>query len=357
MIRLLLFGIVVMCSACSSQKAPDPLVGNYVGWMTDSGSASASDGTHGITEKLVLKADGTFHYQLKSRVMVNIDMHADGTYKHTGNQLTLTGTMKGTFDDGYKKSKQDGPYSTTATVEKGELKLPNGPGGGEHSFRKEGEGAPAMPDKYKLKASDPSAIKALEAVAKVYASAKSFTATGISESKGGGFAPEKAKFKLLYQRPSKFRFEAAKLDGTKEWDRTEMTWDGKKCWWYTKEFGETTERPLGNALGIVGVGFGSEADLLPSLLLPHEMDGPSFKEIYPEITFLPTETVNGKRCTVFQMRSKGADVSKLWVEEATGLIARYYEGIRGETLTIDSKMDTTIDPKSFNFGKRSKVGK
>jgi len=56
---------------------------------------------------------------------------------------------------------------------------------------------------------------------------------------------------------------------------------------------------------------------------------------------------------VFQLRSKGADVTKLWVAESTGLIVRYFDGIRGETILIDSQVDKPIDPKAFNFGKRS----
>ena len=134
-----------------------------------------------------------------------------------------------------------------------------------------------------------------------------------------------------------------------------MTWNGDKCWWYTKEFGETTDRGLGNALSIIGVGFGAEASFLPNLLLPHELGAESLAKRYPEITFLPTETINGKRCMVLQLRGKDSDVAKLWVAEETGMIVRYYEGIREEMVTLDSKMDTPIDEKAFNFGKRSAV--
>ncbi len=224
----------------------------------------------------------------------------------------------------------------------------------EHYFRKEGTGPPTLPGKYKLKVSDSSAVTMLKAVEKIYASMKTFTATGIVESKGAGFAPQKAKFKVLYQSPSKFRFEASVLDGNTEFNRTEITWSGgNNCWMYTKEFGEHTDRPLGNALGIIAVSFGSEADFLPNLLLPQALSSESMTKTYPEVTFLPNETINGQKCMVFQMRSKGAYVTKLWVAELTGLIVRYFDSIRGETITIDSQVDKPIDRKAFNFGKRS----
>jgi outer membrane lipoprotein-sorting protein len=348
-----LFGILVICGGCSSQKPTDSVVGKYVGWQIVNGEASVADGSQGITEKLELKADGTFHYQLNSNVMVSIAAQADGTYKHVGNEVNLTGTLRGTADDGYKKSDEDRPYILKTSFQNGSL-VEKGNSTVEHYFRKVGTGSPTLPGKYKLKEADSSAVELLKGVEKVYASMKSFTATGTLESKGAGFAPKKAKFKVLYQSPSNFRFEASALDGNTEYDRTEITWSGgENCWWYTKEFGENTNRPLGNALGIIGVSFGSEADFLPRLLLPNQLGGASLTKRYPEISFLPNETLNGQICMVFQMRSKGANITKLWVAESTGLIVRYFNSIRGETITIDSQMDEPIDPKAFNFGKRS----
>ncbi|MEI8282171.1 MAG: hypothetical protein WCG75_07195, partial [Armatimonadota bacterium] len=270
-----------------------------------------------------------------------------------GNKLSFTGTLKGKVDDGYKKDDINQPFSMTANVEKGTLIVTDMPVD-DHCFRKEGTGPPTLPGKYKLKVSDSSAVTMLKGVEKVYASMKTFSATGTVESKGAGFAPEKAKFKVLYQGPSKFRFEASVLDGDTEFNRTEITWSGgEKCWWYTKEFGENTDRSLGNALGIAMVSFGSEAGFLPRLLLPHELGEHTLSESSLEITLLPNETIKGQKCIVFQMRSKGADVTKLWVAESTGLIVRYFDGIRGETINIDSQVDKPIDPKAFNFGKRS----
>jgi outer membrane lipoprotein-sorting protein len=285
--------------------------------------------------------------------MMTIASQADGTYKVASNNLSMTGTLKGKVDDGYKKDDINRPFSMTANIEKGTLIVTDMPVD-DHCFRKEGTGPPTLPGKYKLKVSDSSAVTMLKGVEKVYASMKTFSATGTVESNGGGFAPKKAKFKVLFESPSKFRFEASVLDGDKEYDRTEISWSGgDKCWWYTKEFGEHTDRSLSNALRISMVSFGAEADFLPDLLLPHAMNSESLTKTYPEVTFLPNEVINSQKCMVFQLRSKGADVTKLWVAESTGLIVRYFDGIRGETILIDSQVDKPIDPKAFNFGKRS----
>ncbi|MEI8283140.1 MAG: hypothetical protein WCG75_12095, partial [Armatimonadota bacterium] len=101
--RAVVLGVLVICGGCSSQKKADPVAGSYVGWQVLNGELYAADGTRGTTEKLELKADGTFHYQLKSNVMMTIASQADGTYKVFGNILSFTGRLKGKVDDGYKK--------------------------------------------------------------------------------------------------------------------------------------------------------------------------------------------------------------------------------------------------------------
>ncbi len=138
------FGLALLVGVgCAPPKAPDPVAGHYVGWQILGGTATEMDGLKGMSERLWLKADGTFTYDLKSVVMMNLLQNATGTWTHSGTSVTLTGTEKGYADDGYKNSPNNGPYSGTLTVESGMLVNSMWPKG-EHYLRREGEGAPPV---------------------------------------------------------------------------------------------------------------------------------------------------------------------------------------------------------------------
>lgn len=96
-----------------------------------------------MLEKLALKADGTFDYQLKSNVMVTILQDVHGTWIQSGATVTLTGTTKGYVNDGYKNEPDNGPYSQALTLNSGMLTGGAYPKG-EHYLRKEGTGAPPV---------------------------------------------------------------------------------------------------------------------------------------------------------------------------------------------------------------------
>lgn len=96
-----------------------------------------------MLEKLSLKADGTFEYELNSNVMMTLKRHATGTYKRTGNTVVLTGTSTGFMNDGYKNEPDNGPYSRTANIVNDMLEL-GGYAKGEHFLRKEGTGPPPV---------------------------------------------------------------------------------------------------------------------------------------------------------------------------------------------------------------------
>ena len=355
MIRPSVFVVLAICWGCSVQKKVDPLVGTYVGWMFIDGQAHAADGSQGMSEKLNLKPDGSYTFQIESSVMMTMSAKAEGAYTRAGDDVTLTGTLTSTMDDGYRKGTDTGPHKVKLTFESGMLMMKDGKGD-PYYFRKEGTGPPALPSQLQLKQSDAAAVALIEKVEKVYASLKSFRATGSLQSHGGGFVAENARFKVLYQSPSKFRFEASILDGGMERDRAEITWDGSsKCWWYSKEFGETTDRPLGNALSIAAVNFGPEADILPSLLLPKELGHGGLSASYPEAILLPDEKIGGKECVVLQLRSKGADATKLWVDESSGMILRLHEELRAVTITFDPHPNVAIAFKEFMLGKRSRT--
>lgn len=137
---LFLGALLVISVGCSNSKSSDPLVGNYVGWMVLTGSASELNGSQGMLEKLSLKADGTFEYEMNSTVMVTVKKHATGTYKHIGNTVELTGTSTGFMDDGYKNEPDNGSFSMKANIVKDMLEL--GAYSSEHYLRKEGTGPP-----------------------------------------------------------------------------------------------------------------------------------------------------------------------------------------------------------------------
>ena len=140
------FGLAVSFG-CSGSKTPDPIAGNYVGWQVIAGTVNEMSGKVGILEKLALKADGTFVYELKSTVMMRLSQDIEGTWTHSGNTVTLTGTQKGYMDDGYKNSPNNGPYSQALTLDSGMLVEISYLG--EQYLRKEGTGAPPVKAKGK----------------------------------------------------------------------------------------------------------------------------------------------------------------------------------------------------------------
>ena len=135
-------GVLLAISVgCSSPTALNPLVGNYVGWQVLMGSPTELNGSQGMLEKLSLRADGTFEYELNSNVMMTLKKHATGTYKHVGNTVELTGTSTGFMDDGYKNEPDNGTYSMKANIVSDMLEFGSYPKG-EHYLRKEATGPP-----------------------------------------------------------------------------------------------------------------------------------------------------------------------------------------------------------------------
>ena len=355
-LRLSVLVLLTMCWGCSAQKKGDPLAGTYVGWMFIDGQAHAADGSQGMSQKLTLEPGGAYTLQTETSVMMVASIRAEGTYTHVRDAVSLNGHQTATVDDGYTKGTDSGPHQMTLKVKDSMLVMTDGKGDPFY-FRKEGTGPPPLPSQLQLKQSDAAAIALIEKVEKAYASLKSFRATGSVKSNGGGFVAKDARFKVLYQSPSKFRFEASIFDGGTESDRAEITWDGgAKCWWYSKEFGETTDRTVGNALSIAAVTFGPEADILPSLLLPRELGQGGLSALYPEATLLPDEEIDGKVCAVLQLRTTGADATKLWIDESSGMILRLYEELRAVTVTFVPHPNVAIDSSEFFLGQRSNAG-
>ncbi len=339
------------CFGCSAPTSE--LAGRYVGWMFMDGEYIASDGTMGTSESLTLRADSTYAYEMQSSFMGPMSVKAEGKFERAGESLELKGTMTARARDGQKESTESGPHRLSLKLENGMLTYKDGKGDA-YFFRREGTGPPPSPPELKLKASDPAAVALLRKVEKTYASLKTYLDTGTVKSQGGGFVAKDARFRTLFERPSKFRFEASQLVDGREFDRTEVTWDGSTCWWYTTEFGETTERPLGNALGIVSLTFGPEANLVPPLLMPDAFRGSGLAEIYPEISLLPDENLGDRACAVLQLRSKGAYATKLWIDKSTNMIVRLYEDLRDVTVTFEPSPNTRIEAAEFALGRRSK---
>lgn len=133
--------LLAISVGCSRPTALNPLVGNYVGWLVLMGSPTELNGSQGMLEKLSLKADGTFEYEMNSNVMMTIKKHATGTYKHVGNTVELTGTSTGFMDDGYKNQPDNGTYSMKANIVNDMLEL-GAYSKGKHYLRKEATGPP-----------------------------------------------------------------------------------------------------------------------------------------------------------------------------------------------------------------------
>ena len=139
--RFLPYLLIFTSVGCSNSKTSDPVVGTYVGWMVLNGDTRELDGKKGMLEKLSLKADGTFEYEMNSNVMMTLKKHATGTYKHVGNTVELTGTSTGFMDDGYKNEPDNGTYSMKANIVSDMLEFGSYPKG-EHYLRKEATGPP-----------------------------------------------------------------------------------------------------------------------------------------------------------------------------------------------------------------------
>ncbi len=353
-LRPSLLVLLAISVGCAPSKKVDPLAGNYVAWGFMDGKPFAMDGSNRTTQKLELKSDGSYTLILETSAMMILSAKANGTYTRTGNTLNLKGTMTSHMDDGYKKGTTTVPNAMKLEV-RGETLETSGAGDDSLFFRKEGAGPPTLPAKLQLKPSEPGAIDLVTKVERAYASLKSLAVTGTVRSKGGGFVAKDAKFRLLFSAPSKFRFESTIYGGTKEINHVEITWDGgEKCWWYTTEFGETTDRPLSNALGIAAVNFGPGADVIPSLLLPKEMRSSGLSGRSPEATLLPNEKIGGRECAVLQLRGKDGTADKYWIDPSTHLILRTYEELREVTTTFDPHPNQIIDAKEFNFGHRKR---
>ena len=352
MAKLGILMLAFICTACSARKDSDPLVGTYVGWMFINGRAVGN--SPGMSQELTLESGGKYVLQIESTVMMLASIKAEGTYKRTGDEVRFTGQQTISSDDGYKKETHSGPHVMTLKVVDGMLTAMDGKGD-PYFFRKEGTGPPPLPAQLQLQPSEPAAVALLAQIEKTYSSLKSLRVTGSVKSQGGGFVAEDAKFTVLFQSPSKLRFEASIFDGKTEIDRAEVTWDGgANCWWYSKEFGETRDRSLGNALGIVSVNFGPPADILPVLLVPDQIGFGSLSESYPEAMLLPDEKVGEKLCSVLQLKSEGADVTRLWVDKSNWMILKLHEELRDVTVTFDPHPNATIDTKEFMLGKRSR---
>lgn len=350
--RLFLLAAILLCAGCSPKAKADPLVGDYVAWMFLDGQAVSYDGSMGATQTLSLTPDGKYIYVTETSIMADLKARATGTYKRVGDELVFTGTLSSTMDDGYKKGTESGPHEMKLRIVGAVLEL-----AGEEAmsmyYVKKGSGPPPLPPKMQLKESEPAASELIKKIEATYASVKSIVVTGTVKSEGGGFVAKDARFKLLYQRPSLLRFESDILVGSNtEVERTEITWDGgEKCWWFTDEYGETTDRTLGNAMSIVAVNSGPQVDLLLSLLMPEERapmgDG-------AEASLLADETIGSQLCAVLQLKDMNGTVTKLWVAKSSNLVLRIYEELRGVTVNLEPRANAAIRAEEFKLGRRSR---
>lgn len=350
--RFIFLSLILLCAGCSPKAKGDPLVGDYVSWILLDGQAVKIDGANGTKQTLSLLPDGKYTYELETSVMVELKSQAAGTYQRVGNELNFTGTLTSTMDDGYKKGTETEPHEMKLQIVGGVLE---DAGGNVMStyYVKKGARPPPLPPNIQSKESEPAATELIKKVEATYASVKSMVVTGTVKSEGGGFVAKDARFKLLFQRPSPLRFESdILLSSNGEVERTEVTWDGgEKCWWYTDEFGETTDRTLGNAMSIVAVNGGPQVDLLLSLLIP-ESQAPMGQGA--EASLLADETLGGQLCAVLQLKGKDGSTSKLWVAKSSHLVLRIYEELRDVTVNLEPRANVAIKAEEFKLGRRSR---
>lgn len=348
-----IFALSAFCLGCGPKKVENPLVGTYVHWIFIDGQARSTDNPN-AKNQITLKSDGTYEYEGNTTAMMVFRVRAQGKFKVTKNKIVFSGTANTVTDTGNGEKTHHGPHEMTMKLVDGMLEEVR-PATFTSLWRKEGSGPPPLPKNLQLSKSELAATELVARVESTYGSLNSFKATGTVSSYGGGYVATDANFSILFERPSKFRLEAFDSNSKVETDRTKVTWDGAEtCWWYNPEFGVTTNRSLANAIGITSVHYGPQIKLLYSLLMPDDPATQSIDKKFPEATLLPEEKINGRACSVLNLRTNNADATKLWVDKETAMIVRIFEEMREVTVEIDSKPNVKIKPSELMLGERSK---
>jgi hypothetical protein len=348
LIRAFVLAVSLLTLAGCQKSPPGPagpsLAGDYVGWMFMDGSFSEMNGKEWPEDRMILKADGTFSAERHGRVMMEFDSVASGRFKVQNGRLILDGTVKQKMDDGYGKSEKTGAYRDELAIESGMFMkhvTPDEP----YYYRKVGTGPPPVPERLRLKPSDPAAVALIKRVEQTYAALKSYADSGGVKSNGGGFLARDVKFTTRFERPNRFLFRAAQYDKDGEFAHASAWSEGGKAGSEDSEFGRG-ERRLGEALRIYAVTYGDSASLVPSLLMPRELSGSDLSR-QPELTLLKEEVIRGHPCHVLQLRSRGGTIEKVWVDKSTLMIRQTYDGIRKGWTTIDPQPNAALTDKDF----------
>lgn len=301
------------------------------------------DGSSGSTETLELRPDGTYHLHVDTHVMSSSVMDATGTYSEHDGKVELSGSTQASIDDGYGNSSSTEPHKMSLTIKDGMLAATDVKDDPFY-FRKKGTGPPPIPPKLQVRRSDEAAIELARRVEAAYASLDSFSDEGTLRSSGDGFVAEESHFRIKFRRPSQLLVQAAKNDG----EDLEVSWDGTTTRWYEKQYGKpNTTRPLGNALSIAQVAYGDPIALLPELLLPGVLKRRKFEDQYPTLAIGGREKLGGRDCTILLLRSKGANTTKLWIDDELSLIRKSHEDIRGSTVTYSPVRNPVLSSKDF----------
>lgn len=324
--------LILSLAGCHTQPKPaTDISGKYVGWMWLDNKFDPQDGSMGTTRWIELHADGTYRSHQDTKVMMDFHSDGKGTYVVAGDKITFNGSAETYMNDGYRKGTETVPQQMSLDFIDGMMRLTDGKREPFY-YRKEGTGPPPTPDVLKLKPSDPAAAALLKQTVETYAHLASYRDTGTMQSQGGGFAATDVKFSTEFTRPNHLHFQCAKYDHGKKWGWTDVKWDGKKTLWSSDEYAPNTERPLGNALSIIAVDYGDEAELVPSLLIPDVLGGPGVDR-YKQIRRLPDERVGSVNCTVLELKNASPQATKLWIDPRSHLILKEFEGIRETTVT------------------------
>lgn len=299
-----------------------------------------------MVQTLDLKADGTFVWDLHTRVMMNLDQTARGRYRVVGSSLRLDGTAHSRMDDGYKKSERDEPFGVALRIDPAGLVLREDEPGNYSLLRKVADGPPPVPQRPKANPSDPSAVALVQKVERRYASLKSYVDEGTVKSNGEGFQTAQASFSTRFVRPNGFLFTADYLAPYHGPTKAAVWKESGRSWLAESDSARPEPRPLGNGLSVLAVDAGQEAELIPTLLMPDVLGVRSLSG-YPEVHASPDEKVGASRCAVLRFWKDRQPELTLWVDRATLLVRRARYRYADEEIVLKPRANVPVPPREL----------
>lgn len=266
---------------------------------------------------LKLQRDGSFSMRTEVHVITNSLTQVTGRYVLSGKTLTLRGWGHSSFDDGYRKWSEDGPFEKRFEVRD------NGLVHGALVFRRMGEGSPTAPPRPKPLPSDPSALALIRRVRAKYAGLRTYSDTGTMHSDGSGFEPKETRFQTRFDRAGRFTYQARLIEDGKAWAAFAVWKERGKVWAVcTNDSTIPSETPLREAS--IFAPPGTNFEIIPELLQPGTFGSDVFR-IADEVHVGKPTSIDGHPCiTINGLQERKLAIS-VYIDRHSLLIRRVWE--------------------------------